>query len=118
MFGLELRIVDWLSIAAFLAGLPAATYYPTMFARVRWYESDIGKAMFTKGMALASVFWVAIGSVVAAMLVWGWFEWVELASYWLLVFAVWYQVIVMRRVQRSGSLQTRIGTQRDGEDQQ
>lgn len=117
MFGLELTVVDWLGISAFLVGLPAASYYPLMFARVQWWESDIGKSMFMKGMALASVFWIAIGSIVAAILDWSWYEWVKLVSYWFLVIAVWYQVVVMRRVQKSGSLNTRLARQEDGEDQ-
>lgn len=101
---MELSAAVWVSLVAIVVGIPAATYYPFMFGRVQWYKTDIGKSMFTKGIALASIFWVAIGSVGAAAWDWDWYPWVRTVSNCFLVVAVWYQVIVMRRVQRSGML--------------
>ena len=105
-----------MSLIAVVIGIPAATYYPFMFLRIKWFESDIGKSMMTKGLALAAVFWVAILSVPAWHYHWAWFEWVKASVNIFLAIAVWIQVLVMRNVQRSGELEHRM--KRSGDEQQ
>lgn len=99
---------QWASLVAVVVALPAATYYPFMFARVRFWESDIGKSMFLKGLSLASIIWLAFWSVFAYAYQWTWFEWLQAAANWLLVVAVWFQVIVMRRVQKSSEFASKL----------
>lgn len=99
-----------ISLFMVVIGLPAAVYYPWMFSRIRFWESDIGKSMFMKGVAMASIFITGLFSVIAFMYHWhGWFQWIRAAVNALLVVAVWYQVVVMRRVQRSGMAKERLG---------
>lgn len=93
-------MAQMVALAAVLFGLPAATYYPFMFSRIRWWKSDIGKSMLMKGISLALMFWIALLSVPAALCQWSWFAWVQAGVDWFIAVAVWVQVLVMRRVQR------------------
>ena len=110
----SLTTAQWLSVVALIVGLPAATYYPFMFLRIRFWESDIGQSMFLKGFALALVMWVGFGSIFALIFAWEWFQWVRTFSNWILVVAVWVQVLVMRKVQKSGELHERMRDKTDG----
>lgn len=101
------------SLAAVVVALPAATYYPIMFARTRFWESDIGKSMFLKGVALASIIWLGFWSIFAFAYQWEWFLWIQTVANIVLVVAVWYQVVVLRRVQKSGELADRLARARD-----
>lgn len=103
-----LTTAEVISLIGVVVALPAATYYPFMFARVRFWESDIGKSMFLKGVALASIIWLAFWSVFAFAYQWTWFLWLQTAANWILVIAVWFQVIVMRRVQRSSEFASKL----------
>jgi hypothetical protein len=111
-------LVIKLSLIVILCGLPPATYYPFMFARIKFWKSDIGKSMLTKGLALASVFWVGIMSLPGEVYGWTWYPWLQFATNCLLVVAVWYQVVVMRRVQKSGQLHHRMGMEGQDADEE
>lgn len=115
---LHLGVAQWLSVVAVFVGIPAATYYPFMFARIKFWKSGIGKSMFVKGIALMLVFWTALSSIPAYILHWTWFDWWSAFVNWFLVLAVWAQIIVMRGVQKSGELRARMGTEEseDGDD--
>ena len=105
---LHLELPQWFSLIAVLVGIPAATYYPFMFVRVKFWKSSIGKSMLTKGTALALIFWTALLSIPAYIYGWPWFAWWSVFVNYVLVGAVWYQILVMRKVQKSGELHERI----------
>ena len=84
-------------VAVVHIGLLISLAYPWFYRRSPWRSTEVGKALMTKGVALAALFLV---SVVGFWWPLPGFEYIYAASVTAVVAAMAYQFRVMRRLQR------------------
>lgn len=95
--------MSWLEVYAVVVvhiGAIPATLFPIFYARSPWRSTDVGKALMTKGIAMALLFDATVANF--------WFgefpgfEVLRPIIFTLVVVGITYQYLVMRSLQRSG----------------